>query len=144
MPAEAAEHILEEELKGYKELLALLQRERTCLLGLETEAFCSLAKEKDTLVMKLRLLDEERQRIVKRQYGNDMNLQRIAAETGNRRLLDIRSTFLSLVQSIDELNNLNRLLIDRSLDYLKGTTRFLSTSGMGCPGDKGVLYSGEA
>ena len=143
MTADAAEEILNEELKGYKALLSLLQRERVCLLGFDTESYEAISKEKDTLVFRLRLLDEERQRVMSRLFGGEMNLKRIAEATGNARLLEIRSTFLSLLQGVEELNNLNRMLIDRSLNYLRGTARFLSSAGIPGPREKGALYSGE-
>jgi hypothetical protein len=52
--------ILIEQIKSYRVLLELLQRERECLINLDAHEVENLSKEKDTTLLRLRLLEEER------------------------------------------------------------------------------------
>src|SRR5512135_2041284 len=113
----AITRILNEQVNGYKLLVELLQKERTCLLDLNAHGVEELSREKDTLVMKLRLLEEERIRLVRKHFSGDVSLRKLWEETGDDSLMDMRSKLLSLVQSIEELNEFNRLLIGRSLTH---------------------------
>jgi len=122
--------ILSEQVEGYKMLVELLKRERACLLDFDAEGVEELSKEKDTLVLRLRLLEEERVRLMSEFSDSDMSLQRLWELTGNDAIQDIRSKLTSLLQSIEELNELNRILIDRSLSYIKNTRNFFSSLGV--------------
>jgi flagellar biosynthesis/type III secretory pathway chaperone len=122
--------ILSEQVKGYKTLVDLLQKERTCLLDLNAQGVEELSKEKDTLIMRLRLLEEERIRLVRKHFNGDVSLQKLWEQTRDDTLMEMRSKLLSLVQSIEELNEFNRLLIGRSLNYIKTTADFFGLSGL--------------
>jgi len=64
--------------------------------------------------------------------------------TGNEIFFDLRSQLLSLLQSIDELNKFNSLLIDKSLRYYKTTTNFINSFQPGnMAQSSGVLFSKE-
>jgi|Deesub1362A_J573_1020465.scaffolds.fasta_scaffold00087_104 flagellar biosynthesis/type III secretory pathway chaperone len=149
---EAITNILNEQVSGYRMLLDLLQKERACLLDLNTEGVEGLAKEKDTLVLRLRLLEEERIRLMKKfseenpQSGlsEDMSLRKLGEVTGDSAFQDIRSKLVSLLQSIEELNESNRVLIERSLNYVRSTANFFGSFGLGDnSGGKGTLLSTE-
>ncbi len=178
---EAITNILNEQVNSYKMLLDLLQRERACLLDFNAEGVEELSKEKDTLVLRLRLLEEERIRLMrkfsdetihatsctkddennpplvkggeegfekvssnKRGFVGDMSLQRLWELTGDNTFQDMRSKLISLLQSIEELNEFNRLLIERSLGYIKSTANFFGSFGLSCnPKGKGALLSRE-
>ena len=126
--------ILGEQVKGYQALLEVLQRERACLVHLNPEGVETLAKEKDTIMLKLRLLEDERVRLVQafsRETGvtGDMTLQRIHQITGDAAYTRLRSQMLSLVQSISELNEFNKILIERSSNFVRRTLGFLDSLG---------------
>jgi len=140
---EATTRILNEQVNGYKKLVDLLQRERACLLDLNAKGVEELSKEKDTLIMRLRLLEEERVRVVKKEFNGEVSLQGLWKLTGDSAFMEIRSKLLSLVQSIEELNEFNRLLIERSLNYIRGTANFFGFSGPGPKDGKGAYYSRE-
>ena len=140
---EAIAKILNEQVSGYKELLELLRQERLCLIDLNADCVEELSKKKDTLAMKLRLLEEECLRIMKG-FGSGMTLQDLAEVTGKSTFLDIRSRRRSLMQAIEELNNFNRLLIEQSLSYFRRSVGFFTTFGMqGNLSQKGLLISRE-
>jgi len=136
--------ILNEQVMGYKMLLELLQRERLCLIDLNAGAVEELYKEKDLLILRLRLLEEERLRLMKDCGTGDITLKKLGELTGNETFLDIRSKLRSLMQAIEELNNFNRLLIERSLSYFRSNEGFFNTFGFGYGVPlKGMLISRE-
>jgi hypothetical protein len=141
---DALAKILNEQVIGYKMLLELLQKERLCLIDLNAGAVEELYKEKDILILRLRLLEEERLRLMIDLGRGDITLQKLGEVTGNTIFLDIRSKLKSLMQAIEELNNFNRLLIERSLSYFRSNAGFFKTFGFneGMP-QKGMLISRE-
>jgi flagellar biosynthesis/type III secretory pathway chaperone len=143
-PEEALAKILNEQVNGYKELLELLQKERQDLIDFNAGSIEELYKGKDVLILRLRLLEEERIRLMKDVGSNTMTLKALAEKTGNSAFLELRSKLKSLVQAIEELNSFNRILIDRSLGYLKTNAHFFDIFGMneGRP-QKGMLLSKE-
>lgn len=147
---EAIRNILNEQVGSYRLLLDLLQRERACLRDFRPECVEELAKEKDTLVLRLKLLEEERLRLVGkflsesslRGSPEELSLEKLYELTGDSGFRDIRSKLLSLLQSIEELNAFNRMLIDRSLHYVQGTASLFGSASRH-QGGKGVLFSRE-
>ncbi len=129
---EAIISILKEQISGYKVLLNLLQKERSCLIDIDAEKVEELSKEKDTVLMRLRLLEEERQRLTKKfaednDLSGDINLKGLGALIGDDALLTLRSQLQSLLQSVEEMNEFNSVLIDRSIKYFKLNTNFFSS-----------------
>ena len=96
---ESIKAILSEQVKSYKMLVALLQKERACLLDLKASEIEELAKEKDNLAMQLRLLEEERVRLMGA-YAAGTSLRKLSELSGDATVLDLRSTLISLVQSV--------------------------------------------
>ncbi|KJU87535.1 FlgN [Candidatus Magnetobacterium bavaricum] len=155
---DALKKILNEQVLGYKALFELLQVERQSLVEFNEQSVEKLSKEKDTLVLKLRLLEDERIRLMRkysleaskeaktRQVQSDANddnnplvhvnikadisLKELAEITGDNVFLDIRSKLRSLLQGIEELNDYNKILIERSINYLKNNLNFLKTLGI--------------
>lgn len=153
---EAILKILKEQLKGYVLLLDLLRREKAGLLEFNAATIEELSKEKDTLVFRLKLLDDERTRLMQKftyekepestdSVGSDMSLSELYDMTGIDEFRDIRLKLKSVTQSIKELNDLNRVLIDRSLNYINNNTRFLDSFGIKQDnGSRGVYFAREA
>ncbi len=141
--------ILKEQIEGYKALFALLQRERECLIHIDTEKIEEISKEKDTTVMRLRLLEEERIRLTRKVAEDngitrDISLQELEMLTGDNTFSALRSKLLSLLQSIEEMNKFNGILIDRSLKYIKINTNFFSSFMTDLnPKNKGIIVSKE-
>jgi flagellar biosynthesis/type III secretory pathway chaperone len=155
---ESIKKVLGEQIQGCSQLLDLLQREKVCLLDLQMEGVEAVTKEKDSLVLKLRLLEEERLRLFERLLDENpqgmltkfkdpdkITLQRLAEITGETIFREIRSKLISLAQSIKELNDLNKVMIDRTLNFLRKNNNFLGTfyPGASSMRDKGGLLSRE-
>jgi flagellar biosynthesis/type III secretory pathway chaperone len=155
---ETIKKVLSEQVQGCRLLLELLQREKICLLNLQMEGIEALTKEKDILVLKLRLLEEERKRIIDifvlENYPDistegisplKISLLKLADLTGETIFLEMRSKLISLSQGIKELNDLNKVMIDRTLGFLKQNNNFLGMYFPGAAplGEKGRLLSRE-
>jgi hypothetical protein len=155
---ETIKKVLFEEIQGCRLLLALLQKEKVCLVNLQMDGVEALTKEKDILVLKLRLLEEERIRLLDRFVLENfpdlpdegpafqkITLLKLSELTGETIFQDIRSKLISLSQGIKELNDLNKTMIDRTLGFLKQNNDFLGMYFPGAApiGEKGRLLSRE-
>ena len=141
--------ILKEQVKSYKILHDLLNKERACLVDMDSGRIEEISKGKDTVIMRLRLLEEERQRLI-RQYADDngvdvnINLEELGRLTGNSLFHDLRSQLLSLLQSIEEMNKFNSILIERTIRYIRTNNSFFkSFTGEAMVKSSGVLLSKE-
>lgn len=151
--------VLSLQIEGYKALFELLKKERENLVDFNEQGVETLAKEKYTQTLKLRLLEEERLRLMKklvteingvpskngRKLSVDMNINTLAEITGDSDFNGIRTLLKSLLQSIDELNEFNKVLIDRSLKYVRNNINFLNLHGVNpTVGKTGVFLAKEA
>lgn len=148
--AESIKSILSEQVSGYRSLLDVLRRERESLVRIDADGVEVLSKEKDTLVLKLRLLEEERIRLV-RIFARDHAiaetgaLQKIAEITGDQSFHQLRLQLISLLQGVVELNEFNKVLIERSSAAVKNALHVLGSFGMNLPGkSSGRIVSREA
>jgi flagellar biosynthesis/type III secretory pathway chaperone len=128
-------NILIEQIKSYRMLLELLQREREYLVNLDVNGVERLSKEKDTLLLKLRLLEEERIRLIKTFTADNairetITLQELSELTADDDFRIMRSQLKSLLQSIQELNDFNMILIARSLSVVRHSVGFLESFGL--------------
>jgi hypothetical protein len=144
--------ILREQETCCKALVGLLQKERARLVEFDARAVEEMVKEKDTLLLRLRLLEEERQRLVSALAGEwagaregELTLRALAERTGDAELPGIRLKLLSLAQSIEDLNSFNRHLIDRSLGSVRSARGFFNALGGRAPepSSGGTLLSRE-
>ncbi|MBI5741911.1 MAG: flagellar protein FlgN [Nitrospirae bacterium] len=146
--ASAIKSILEEQINAYRILLDLLEKERGYLVDINAGKIEEISKEKDTVVMRLRLLEEERIRLMKK-FAEDkgaptaVNLEELARQTGDTAFSELRSSMLSLLQRIDEMNKFNGVLLDRSIKYFRTTTSFFTSFTTQLPRKTGVLLSKE-
>ena len=142
--------ILTEQVSGYRSLLNILQRERECLLQFDPRGVEALSKEKDTNVLKLRLLEEERIRLVHafvtgRAVAEESAFEKLSEIAGDDSLQRLRLQLVSLLQSIMELNSFNRVLIERSASVVKNALNFLGSVGITVASQgSGRLLSKEA
>jgi len=141
--------ILKEQVKSYKTLHDLLKKERACLVDMDAGRIEEISKEKDTVVMRLRLLEEERQRLIKK-FADDncvdvnINLEQLGKLTGNIIFHDLRSQLLSILQGIEEMNKFNSILIERTIRYIRTNSSFFkSFTGESMVQSSGVFLSKE-
>ncbi len=141
--------ILKEQINTYKILYDILKKERACLIDINAEEVEEISKEKDTVIMRLRLLEEERMRLTKKFTDDngitgDINLEELGKLTKNNIFPALRSQLLSLLQSLEEMNKFNSVLIDRSIRYIRTSTNFFNSFNMeNIPHTTGVLLSKE-
>ena len=141
--------ILVEQINGYRSLLGLLQRERECLLSLDATGVENISKEKDTTVMRLRLIEEERGRLINKfsrenMITGELSLRRLAEVTGDDTFHMHRLQLVSLLQSMEELNTFNMVLIGRSLSFIKNSMAFLESFGLNMSRlNSGAIFSKE-
>ena len=144
--------ILRELETSCKVLVALLQKERACLVDFDARAVEELTKEKDTLLLRMRLLDEERRRLVSAlsvewqgSIEGELTLRVLAEKTGDAELSEIRLKLVSLAQSINDLSHFNKYLIDRSLINIRSVRGFFDAYGEWSPAasENGTLLSRE-
>jgi len=147
---ESIKSILSEQVTGYRVLLDVLRRERECLVQIDAAGVEELSKEKDTIVLKLKLLEEERIRLVRafsadRRLAGAVALQKIAELTGDESLHGLRLQLLSLLQGIAEFNEFNKVLIERSSAIVRNSLSFLGSCGVSLQNrSSGSLLSREA
>jgi flagellar biosynthesis/type III secretory pathway chaperone len=147
---ENLKNILAEQVGSYSVLLDILHRERAHLLNLDAPEVEHISKEKDTIVLRLRLLEEERLRLMKKLsaesgIGCDTTLRMLSELTGDDTFQFIRLKLVSLLQGIREMNGFNRVIIERSLTAVKNTLLFLEPfDRRGNQTRKGALLSKEA
>ena len=140
--------ILIELRSSYRMLLDVLRRERECLIDLDAAGIESLSKEKDTITLRLRLFEEERRRLIAKFIVDDnlignMSLQRIYELTGDNFFQVLRSQLLLILQEIEEMNEFNGILMERSINFVKNTANFLDSFGFNAK-NRGAVLSREA
>ncbi len=121
--------ILHEQLNGYERLFDLLKREKEAIIGFRPDEIEEISRTKDSLILQLKLLEEERQRLIRSlpfSEGRHLGIHDLYLHTGDERLPALRSKLLSLLQGIEELNEINRSFIDRASGFLKASSSFLS------------------
>jgi len=141
--------VLSEQIHGYRTLIDLLQKERESLINLKAGEIEAVSKEKDTVVLRLRLLDEERKRLIdlfsaEKTNPGTITLQHLYEITGDDDLRNMRLQLRSLLQSIEELNAFNMILIGRSLSFINNSMNFLGSFGVDTEQKTtGVIFSRE-
>lgn len=128
---EEIKKILHRLIDIYKELREVLVREREFLIEHNIVELNHISKEKDTICLWLNLLKEELNRLlnefaIEREIKN-INLEKLSVITGDSSLKALKLQLVSLSQSLKEVNDFNRILIQRSFDFYKDATDFLGS-----------------
>lgn len=120
--------VLEKELSLCVQLIELLQKEKDVIASLNPKSLELLLCDKELITAKIRVCDEMRDRILNSLGFKGKTITEIAKDSEGiykDRLSDIASRFTAAIQSISELNRFNRLLIEKSLYYIKTSYNFL-------------------
>lgn len=133
--ADSIKYILAEQISAYTMLQSLLQQEKICLINLNLSQLEVCSKEKDTILMRLRLLEDERKRLfkeysVQKGLSGMINLDMLSKDTSDESFEAMRLQIISLIQNIAELNEFNRIFIDRSVNFFKNAVGFLESVGL--------------
>jgi flagellar biosynthesis/type III secretory pathway chaperone len=134
--------ILDQEIELHKELLSLVHRDRELIIELCPEEIFENNKKKETVVLKIKMLEESRLLLLDRlspHYGVSspkLTLSKVAslAEEPYRSRLDAcRSTLLALIKSIRDVNQSNSLIVKDSLHYFECSLDFLHYTSAASP-----------
>lgn len=146
--------VLHEEIVLYRSLVDLLTEEQTALMAADIEALEEIEKKKETMGLRIRLLEESRQglsddlqRIVPLPVGEVTLTAIIAASEGmtRHRLRECQSELRGLFNTVSSLVKLNERLVGRSLAFLRGAVSIMGSHDQDLPvyGDKGCLVDGH-
>ena len=126
--------LIEKECTLYFSLLELLQNEKEALVGSKIEELQGVIKGKESLLLKIRILDEQRHRLLKKigellgDNEKELTMTRLYSlvdEPFSSELKNSSSKLLALTQSIQELNNSNRSLLVHSIELVRGSMNLL-------------------
>lgn len=126
--------LLKEETDLYKYLLSILAKERDAVVDSDLAALSEAGKEKETLLLKIRILEEQRIKMLERLVNSIgctskkltlTELSQLIEEPYSTRLKDCNANLLALTQSIREANNSNRTLLGHSLELVRGSLNLL-------------------
>ena len=127
--------ILEGEISIYASLLLALQKEKKAIVDSNLEELNETCRQKENLFLKIRILEEQRLITMDKlaenigQSSQELTLTKLAQsvdEPQSTQLKDCHSRFLSLAQSIQEINLSNKTLLNHSLDLVRGSMSLLT------------------
>ena len=126
-------------LKGkigiYASMLLAKKKKKKAIVDSNHNELIETSREKENLFLKIRILEEQRLSVLEKlaqglgQTSQDLTLSKLSQlvqEPQSTQLVDCHSTFLSLAQSIQEINLSNKELLTHSLDLVKGSLSLLS------------------
>jgi flagellar biosynthesis/type III secretory pathway chaperone len=127
--------LLNEEIGLYESLLVTLQKEKKSVVDSNLKQLNESSKEKENLFLKIRILEEQRLTVLERlakKLGEPVHsltlteLSHLLKDPYATRIKNCQSSFLSLAQSIQEINLSNRALLHHSLDLVRGSLSLLN------------------
>jgi len=127
--------VLNEEMGFYRQLILSLQKEKKAVVDSKIEVLNEAGKEKENQLLKIRILEEERVKIIEElacKLGHPCQeitlseLSQIIKEPYAERLSSCCSNLKSLLQSIQEINQDNKMLITHSIELVKGSLNLLN------------------
>jgi len=135
-------NLLEEKIVLLQKLDGVFKKEKLAVIGSDLGKLSEVLKEKENLLLMLRILEEQRARAV-RQLSDLMGyspkmltikeLCKLIDEPLMFRLESCRRRLLSLADSIREQNQDNHALIVHSLDIVRSSLKMLDNLMVQCP-----------
>ena len=127
--------LLEHEADLYRELLAIIDKEKQAVVATNLAELNEAAKVKDNLLLKLRILDEQRHHLLRllayklKQPLAELNLSKLAdlVEAPHAsRLCRLQSVLVTVIAKIQQANERNRALFSHSLELVKSSMNLLN------------------
>jgi len=116
--------LLEEEAVLHQELLSIVTKEREILRSFAVEELYENNKAKETLILKIRLMEQGRQNLIaKLAQGEDrpltlIQVAELTPEPWKTRFLELRSKLVALMEEVMSMNSRNRFLIQYTQNNL--------------------------
>lgn len=126
---------LEKIIAYHNKLYALLKREKETMMKYSVSELETCTKEKETITLKLKILEESRIRIIKNLSihlninEKDLTasrLSRICDGRYSKIFKEISSRLNTLIVDISRLNNENRIFIEYFMNHIKVSLSFLT------------------
>jgi flagellar biosynthesis/type III secretory pathway chaperone len=127
--------LLEHTAELYQSMHAVVQDEKNAVVGLDLQQLNDACKAKDNLLLKLRILEEQREQVMVRlateigcsQQGLTLTqLSLLVDESYARRLVDLSRDLLGLIESLQDAMQQNKFLISHSMQLIKGSYDLLN------------------
>ena len=127
--------LLHQETELYGALLALMDNEKQAVIATNSEKLNESTKVKENLLLKLRILDEQRFHLLRKvadllgEPGETLNLKKLSQMVQAphaSRLERCRTRLVSLIANIQAANQRNRDLFSHSLELVKGSMNLLN------------------
>jgi len=131
---EALLEVLQEEVQIYRSLIDLLQEEQKGLIQADLEVIEEVEKKKETVYLKIKLLEESRQPLVAKICAfcgiteEDPPLSRMIQASGGHctvALTACRGELRELLMTVQNLVKMNEGLVGTSLEFLRGSLTIL-------------------
>lgn len=125
---------LKSEVELFKDLVAVLHRETECIVGRDYKGLYETVSQKEHLAMRIYAAAEARKPLLKEALAvlggapaQEVNLTSLIELAGAKapRLEECQKTLLSLGSTIKEINGLNTLIIESSMENVAKTLGFL-------------------
>ena len=127
--------LLEHATELYQSLFAVVQNEKDAVVGLDLQKLNEACKAKDNLLLKLRILEEQREQIMVRMADEIgcspqgltlTQLSLLVDESYARKLTDRSRDLLTLIQSLQDAMQQNKFLMSHSMQLIQGSYNLLS------------------
>ena len=119
----------------YQSLFAVVQKEKDAVVGLNLQQLNEACKAKDNLLLKLRILEEQREQLMDRLAvalncgPHEISLTQLSnmvEEPYAGRLRACSTRLLSLIQKLQAANQQNKMLLSHSLELVQGSYDLLN------------------
>jgi flagellar biosynthesis/type III secretory pathway chaperone len=128
--------VLRKEIEQYRQLLVLIRRERGRIVRGELTTLADVVRKKEVLTRDLEQLEASRRTLLDQVAtalgveGEELTLARLAGmvpEESGSTLRSLLAEFRGVVGLLVAANDLNRTLLDRSLDLVQGSLALFKT-----------------
>lgn len=124
---------LKREVELFKDLICVLHRETACIVERDYKGLYETVSHKEHLIMRIQAAGEARQALLKECFAAlggapslEANLTSLIELAGDFPGLDeCQKTLLSLTSTVKEINGLNSLIIESSMENVAKTLGFL-------------------
>ncbi len=125
---------LDREVELFKDLISVLHRETECIVGRDYKGLYQTVSQKEHLLKRIHLSSEERAAALKEclaafgaQGAGEANLTALIELAGERAsgLEECQKKLLSLTSTVKEINGLNSLILESSMENVSKTLGFL-------------------
>ena len=126
---------LEQATELYQSLFRVLQNEKDAVVGLNLQQLNEACKAKDNLLLKLRILEEQREQIMARvaaEFGRSpqrltiTELSLLVDKSYAERLRQCSSDLVALIRALQDTSRQNKFLMSHSMQLIQGSYNLLN------------------